>query len=205
MAAAAIMLAGCKAKTEKVTDQQIEEAVEQCCGDCDGCGSCAEEPETCYLDENGEVHCTGEAAEHQCCGKHDGAKCEGNCEHKCDGQKCEGKKCDGACEHKCEGKKCDGNCNGGEKQQGAEAAAKGQCNKCAKCQPCPMDINIPVIIDLVNKAKAAGKVTPELQKQYNALKSHASDCFECGACEGKCPNEVSIISKMKEAVKLFGK
>lgn len=192
MAAAAMMLASCKAKTEKVSDQAIEEAVEQCCGECDGsCDKCAtaQQDDVCYMDENGEMHCSGgEAAEQKCCGG------------------CEGKKCEGNCGHKCEGKKCEGNC--GEKPQGCceEAApAKGQCTKCAKCQPCPMDINIPVIIELVNKAKAAGKVTPELRKQYDALKSHASDCFECGACESKCPNEVKVIETMKEAVKLFGK
>lgn len=173
-----MMLVGCKAKTDKVDAQPEEQAVEQCCEN----AAAEAQEDVCYIDENGEVHCTGAAAEEQ--------KCDGNCNH------------EGECKGDCE-KKCDGNCDK-EKTQG-EAPAKGQCTKCAKCQPCPMDINIPVIIEMVNKAKAAGKVSPELQKEYDALKSHASDCFECGACEGKCPNEVKVIEIMKEAVKLFGK
>lgn len=203
MAAAALMLAGCKAKTEKVAEQTDQQAVEQCCGNCAG----EAQDDVCYIDENGEVHCTGGAEEHKCC-HHDGKcdqkccdKCDQNCTDKCNGT-CKDKKCEGNCEGNCEHKCC-----GGENPQGCEAAApaKGQCIQCGKCLPCPMDINIPVVIELVKKAKAAGKVSPELQKQYDALKVHASECIECGACENKCPNDVKVIETMKEAVKLFGK
>lgn len=204
MAAAALMLAGCKAKTEKAAEQPEQQIVEECCGNCAG----EAQDDVCYIDENGEVHCAGGASEEQKCCNHDGKcakeccdKCDRNCTDKCNGT-CKDKKCEGNCEHK-----CSGNCCENEKPQGCSesAPAKGQCIKCAKCQPCPMDINIPKVIELVNKAKAAGKVSPELQKEYDALKSHASECFECGACEGKCPNEVKVIETMKEAVKLFGK
>ena len=57
---------------------------------------------------------------------------------------------------------------------------------------------------LGDKAQQAGKVTPELAAEYKALKHHASECVQCGQCEGRCPFNVAIREKMKEAVKVFG-
>ena len=45
----------------------------------------------------------------------------------------------------------------------------------------------------------------ELQKQYDALPHHASECVQCGACETRCPFEVPIRERMLEAAKIFGK
>ncbi|MBO4571908.1 MAG: 4Fe-4S dicluster domain-containing protein [Bacteroidales bacterium] len=137
----------------------------------------------------------------ECCKKQEGECCkkgEGECCKKHEGQ-CEKK--DGCCE-KAEGKEC---CKNGGGAAAADAAKKGECVKCGKCMPCPVDLDIPKIIDIVARAKKAGKVTPELKKEYEALEHHASECLECGGCERRCASEVEVIKTMQEAVKLFGK
>ena len=80
----------------------------------------------------------------------------------------------------------------------------GNCTYCKHCAPCPAGIDIAKVNQLLDKAKQAGKVTPELAAEYEALKHHASECVQCGQCEGRCPFNVAIREKMKEAVKVFG-
>lgn len=101
----------------------------------------------------------------------------------CTEQYCEDHEC---CKHEC----CD--------------AKVDECVYCGACD-CPMEINIAKINELYDKAIKAGKVTPEIQKEYDALQMHASDCIECGSCMEKCPKGVNIPERMKAAAKLFGK
>ena len=51
--------------------------------------------------------------------------------------------------------------------------------------------------------KAAGGVTDALRSEYAALAVRASACVECNACLWRCPFEVYIVGKMREAVELF--
>ena len=81
---------------------------------------------------------------------------------------------------------------------------KGSCSYCKHCAPCPSGIDIAKVNELLDKANQAGKVTDELAAEYKALEHHASECIECGQCEGRCPFSVAIRDKMKEAVKVFG-
>ena len=57
---------------------------------------------------------------------------------------------------------------------------------------------------MLDKAKLAGKVTDELAAEYKKLEYHASDCVQCGACEKRCPFDVPVRERMKEAAKVFG-
>lgn len=86
----------------------------------------------------------------------------------------------------------------------AKAACSGDCTYCNHCSPCPAGIDISKVNELLDKATKEGKVTKELEKEYKALEHHASECTACGACEGRCPFDVPVREKMKEAVKIFG-
>ena len=78
------------------------------------------------------------------------------------------------------------------------------CRRCNYCAPCTVGINIPGVFlfegyysryDL--KEWAAGR--------YGAMGKTASDCIECGECEGRCPYNLPIREMLKKAVAVFGK
>ncbi len=179
MLAASLVLGGCKPKTNAVEGTETE--VKECCEKKDG--ECCKKAEgACCEKKDGE-----------CCKKH-----EGCCEKK-DGECC--KKAEGACCEKKEGECC-------KKQENANGGGVADDKKTGKVEAnlaCPVELNIAKIVELVDKADAAGKVTPELRKEYEALPHHASECLECGGCERRSKSGVKIVEKMQKAVKLFGK
>ena len=77
----------------------------------------------------------------------------------------------------------------------------GQCTYCHHCVPCPQDIEIGWIIWHVDQAR--GGVTDELRGWYSGFPVKASACTECGVCMERCPFDVDIIAKMREAVEIF--
>ncbi len=79
-----------------------------------------------------------------------------------------------------------------------------ECTGCRYCTDgCPMQINIPGIFRCSNdatkfpgrKSNRYGWVTREGGK--------ASDCIECGACEGICPQHLPIRDLLKQAAERF--
>ena len=79
----------------------------------------------------------------------------------------------------------------------------GECVYCNHCLPCPSRIDIGQTIRLLDTAQQG--VTLNIQDIYNALDAKASECVECGACVERCPFEVDVMSKMRQAVALFEK
>lgn len=77
----------------------------------------------------------------------------------------------------------------------------GVCVYCNHCQPCPIDIDIGPLFRLYDLAQI--EKTAKITKQYQQMKTKASDCIECGDCEERCPFDVSIIENMKEAANFF--
>jgi len=76
-----------------------------------------------------------------------------------------------------------------------------KCTGCHYCtEGCPMNIAIPDIFAVWNAEKR--KASPDGGKQaYSAAtrdKGRASDCIECGQCEGACPQHLEIISLLKD-------
>ena len=72
------------------------------------------------------------------------------------------------------------------------------CTKCGYCVPCPQDIYIPGVFEVYNMAQLYGNYE-WAKKMY---KMHRFDekiptCIECAECEGKCPNKMDIIEKLK--------
>lgn len=83
------------------------------------------------------------------------------------------------------------------------------CTACFYCTDgCPMNIAIPRYFSLFNTEKQeVGKTgwTPqkELYKNLNNEYGKASDCIECGQCEGVCPQHLPIIEHLKAVAEYF--
>lgn len=77
------------------------------------------------------------------------------------------------------------------------------CTACEYCLPCPSNVSIPNIFELYNNIYVYGTKEQSLNsyKKYKELEKDASQCIECGACEGSCPQHLSIIELLKEADK----
>lgn len=74
-----------------------------------------------------------------------------------------------------------------------------RCNYCIESNGCPQDIPIPGIIATDNRRILYDVID---KREYAfATKGHgkASDCIQCGACEGRCPQGLPIISLMTAA------
>lgn len=82
---------------------------------------------------------------------------------------------------------------------------KGHCMYCSHCAPCPKKIDVAAVTKFLNLAKAQGEVPETVREHYQVLEHHAGECIQCGACEMRCPFEVSIIKNMQEAAAVFGK
>lgn len=81
---------------------------------------------------------------------------------------------------------------------------EGHCMYCGHCAPCPNQIHVADVTKFMNLCKAQGEVPETVREHYAVLKAHAGDCIECGACETRCPFNVSIIDNMKKAKEIFG-
>ncbi len=79
---------------------------------------------------------------------------------------------------------------------------KGKCMYCNHCQPCPEGLDIAAITQLADAAKAG--LTDLLNKKYLMIDIKASACKKCKTCEERCPFDVSVISNMEKALKIFG-
>ncbi len=84
-----------------------------------------------------------------------------------------------------------------------EQRMKINCTGCRYCMPCPSGVDIPQNFTLYNTAYLFDML-PISKVRYNAIlpdSSKASRCVECGACEEHCPQNIPIISELKNVVK----
>lgn len=77
------------------------------------------------------------------------------------------------------------------------------CTGCAYCvADCPKNIAIPEYFTMYNKVKRFQGVGLNWEKMKYAKKAEergkASDCIECGLCEGHCPQHLEIRKHLKE-------
>lgn len=77
------------------------------------------------------------------------------------------------------------------------------CRRCGYCLPCSAGIDIPKMFLLYTYHVRYG-LHDWSNDRYKIEAYNASECIECGKCEGKCPYNISIINKMKEVHNLFG-
>lgn len=77
------------------------------------------------------------------------------------------------------------------------------CTGCGYCQPCPNGVRVPDIFRLANSYRIYG-ITDWARQQYGGMRSGALRgsvdlCAECGQCEAKCPQKISIRDELKKA------
>jgi len=89
------------------------------------------------------------------------------------------------------------------------------CNMCEYCQPCPSQVPISRIFELMNYYRVYG-LKEYARKQYQDIgvgtldsgekdeREKADACTECGRCEEQCPQKIEIIERLKEIHQVLG-
>ncbi len=89
------------------------------------------------------------------------------------------------------------------------------CNSCGYCQPCPHNVAIPEIFQLMNYYTVYG-LKEYACKEYQNIgvgtlesgdkdeRKQADACEECGECEEQCPQKIKIMEKLKEIHEILG-
>ncbi len=85
------------------------------------------------------------------------------------------------------------------------------CTGCKYCMPCPQEVNIPFIFQLMNYHRIY-KITDYARNQYEKIGTDeddfpgkkAEECIECGLCEEKCPQKLQIRKQLKETAETLG-
>ena len=81
---------------------------------------------------------------------------------------------------------------------------QGHCVYCSHCAPCVKKIDIASVTKFLHLTDAQKSVPETVREHYAALKHHAGECIQCGACETRCPFGVKIRDNMKRAAQVFG-
>jgi hypothetical protein len=79
------------------------------------------------------------------------------------------------------------------------------CTSCNYCKPCPADINIPHLFNMMNNHRVYG-LTEHAKSAYAQMQAgkgwvksaDATKCTECGECEKKCPQKLPVMEQLKE-------
>ena len=84
------------------------------------------------------------------------------------------------------------------------------CTGCKYCQPCPEGVNIPEIFKTMNYHQV-WDLKQYAKEQYRSIGANqwlpgkrADACTECGTCEDKCPQHISIREQLKECERVLG-
>ena len=85
-----------------------------------------------------------------------------------------------------------------------QALGKQFCTACNYCMPCPNEVKIPRLFNMRNYYKVFG-LRDWATRAYQRMKPESlpQNCTECGECESKCPNNIPIISQLKEVAEMF--
>jgi predicted aldo/keto reductase-like oxidoreductase len=91
-----------------------------------------------------------------------------------------------------------------------EVAALGKdfCRRCSYCMPCPNDIIIPVMIQLIwqmMKGCSYEDLPDRKKKLGENLMIWWQACEECGQCEEKCPYNLPTIKRKNELIEMFSR
>jgi predicted aldo/keto reductase-like oxidoreductase len=76
------------------------------------------------------------------------------------------------------------------------------CTACRGCMPCPLDIDVPRILDLYTDAMMY-KDNEIPRSLYRDEGHRIQDCNECGSCVKACGLHISITDWLKKANQLF--
>ena len=78
------------------------------------------------------------------------------------------------------------------------------CLYCNHCLPCDRTINIGYINRLLDAVSYNTQSDADsVREKYQALTVKASACVQCGVCMERCPFNVNVIDRLKQAVEVF--
>lgn len=80
------------------------------------------------------------------------------------------------------------------------------CTSCQYCQPCPSELNIPLMFELYNSGHMYG-VLEEVRKDYAHYipkGQRADQCARCRECEDKCPQHLPICDLLEDVHRVLG-
>lgn len=77
------------------------------------------------------------------------------------------------------------------------------CRRCNYCQPCTAGISISSCFLFDGYLQRYG-LADWAKTRYAAMRTHASDCVGCGACEERCPYHLPIRDMLKKVAERFG-
>jgi predicted aldo/keto reductase-like oxidoreductase len=79
------------------------------------------------------------------------------------------------------------------------------CTGCEYCLPCPNRLNIPFLLDMVNRAVMYDKFDEE-RRQYQLISGEERPnlCEKCQKCEEMCPQKIAIADWMDQVYQVFG-
>jgi len=81
------------------------------------------------------------------------------------------------------------------------------CTGCQYCQPCPSELNIPLMFELYNSGHMYG-VVEEVRKAYAHFipeGQRADQCARCRECEDKCPQHLPICDLLEDVNRVLEK
>lgn len=79
------------------------------------------------------------------------------------------------------------------------------CTACNYCMPCPNGVKIPNNFTIYNESHMYNNYDEALKSYNNLNEGKASSCIECGTCETKCPQHLTIIDNLKDVKRYFEK
>lgn len=86
---------------------------------------------------------------------------------------------------------------------GDAGSLSGKCMYCNHCLPCPADLDIAALTNLLDRHRIHTQSLASLENDYAALEHKAGACLQCGQCEQNCPFGVSVMQNMRECATLF--
>ena len=82
------------------------------------------------------------------------------------------------------------------------ARVRVPCTTCGYCAPCPNGVAIPDVFAGYNSGSMFGnwESAARVYDMFIASAGHGGDrCLDCGECEPKCPQQIPIVEKLREA------
>lgn len=83
-----------------------------------------------------------------------------------------------------------------------EELGKDVCRNCAYCMPCPEGILIPQVLRY-EAYYSRYDMKSWARERYGMIKPNVEACTECGDCESKCPFNLKVCEKLKQAHELL--